>query len=141
MEIIVSLLKNKYFWIALAIIIVLVILHRNWNIIKEKVLDQKNPSYATDDQGNVIKVSQLDANRLDKLVVDTRTAITKLGGASSDDFKKLTDLTDQELEYVAKQYKSSYQEVLYKNVDDEIMPFSSADEDLMARLDKLGYKS
>ncbi len=140
MDIISSLLKNKYFWIGLAILIVLIIIHRQWPIIKSKLFEQKNPSYATDENGDVIKVTQLDQSRLDKMVVDTRTAITKLTGMEYGDVDTLLALTDQELEYVTKKYKASYSTSLYEDVNDEYMPFTNKDEELMARLDKIGYK-
>lgn len=141
MEIVVSLLKNKWFWIILAIIIILVVLNRNWNIIKDKLFDKRNPSYTVDEEGNKIQVTELDKIRLDKLVVATNVAVNSALGMDYSHFEPLLDLTDQELEYVAKSYKSSYNVSLYQDIDDEWLPFTQGDEKLQARLDKLGYKS
>ena len=140
MEIIVSLLRNKWFWIAVITIIVIIIIYRNLGPLIEKLKDKRVPSYARDEEGNVIKVTDLDKMRLDRLVIQLREAVERFSGMDGSDFKEVNSLTDQELEYVAKTYKSSYGSSLFKDIDDEWLPFTNEDEKLQARLDKLGYK-
>ncbi len=108
MEIIVSLLRNKWFWIAVITIIVIIIIYRNLGPLIEKLKDKRVPSYARDEEGNVIKVTDLDKMRLDRLVIQLREAVERFSGMDGSDFKEVNSLTDQELEYVAKTYKSSY---------------------------------
>jgi hypothetical protein len=141
MEFIVSILRNKWFWVAVIIIILIIVIYRNLGPLIEKVKDKRLPSYARDEEGNVIKVTDLDKIRLDRLVIQLREAVERFSGMDGSDFKEVNALTDQELEYVAKTYKSSFGVSLYKDIDDEWLPFTNEDENLMARLDKLGFKS
>lgn len=140
MEIVASLLRSKIFWIVVAIIILLIIINKNWPAIKDKLFERKIATYAKDDQGNVIKVSELDKPRIQKIVDEMRVASQTWDGLYYDDLKPLLDLTDQELDYAADIYKQSYGVSMYSTVEKAWMPATQADQELMARLDKLAKK-
>lgn len=139
---ILSILKNKWFWIILAIIIIIIIINKNWETIESKLFDRKIANYARDAEGNIIKVTELDKPRLnaiaDRIRVRSQDHIT--GGLWAEDLQPALDLTDQELEYTAKYYKTAYNITLYKAVSEAWMPFTQTDQELMARLDKLALK-
>ncbi len=140
MQFIESLLRNKLFWIILALLIIAIIIHRNWDSINGSLFERKITNYATDAQGNVLQISELDKPRLEAMADKIKVTSESMLGLFSDDLKPAVDLTDQELEYMAKYFKSAYNKSLYSVCDDAWMPSTQTDEQLMARLDKLALK-
>lgn len=142
MDFIVSLLKSKWFWIIIAILILLIIINKNWDSINSKLFERKITSYAKDAEGNVIKISELDKPRLERLANNVKIADDDWvsGGIYASDLQPINELSDQELEYVAKYYKQAYSKSLYEVVNNATMPFTQSDEKLMTRLDQLALK-
>lgn len=140
MESIVSILKSKWFWIILAVIIALIIINKHWDSIKQTLFERKITNYTTDSSGKVIEVSQLDEQRLQRLADKIRSEASSWYGLDASDLEPVLELSDQELEQLAKYYKKAYSISLYQDIDNELMPFTQADEQLMTRLDRLALK-
>lgn len=130
-----KLFSNKWFWIGLGVLILFLIVNAHWPSWKMKLFGKKLVNnYATDEQGNVISVTQLDKQRLDTMVRDIHTGIYSVWGFPQDLLDNMSKLTDQELEYLAKAYKGVFQVSLYKDLDDEWLPGTEVDDDILSRL-------
>lgn len=134
-----AIFKNKWFWIIVASIVILLIFRRNWSRIK---------STFQRDFGNYgdYKINEEDEARLRELAENLYQQINSSFSLGIDKRAKyMTDamaLTDTELKYLARYYRTALTKgtCLYKEIDDEWMPIDSVDEDLMARLAKIGEK-
>lgn len=130
-----KLFQSKWFWIVVVIIIVLLIVNAHWDEWKMKLFGKKITSnYSTDSQGNVIPVTDLDKQRLDKLIRDTHSEIYGVGSMSISILENINGLTDQELEYFGKTYKQVFQTSLYNDLDDEWLPLTDLDDKILTRL-------
>lgn len=148
-----SLLKNKWFWIGLGILIILIIVINQWSNIRsfikrktqkedidltpeEKVLIAEGKKPLTDKREAYLK--QL-AQLLHSDIYDT-----PITGHNSSLYIEAKGLSDTELKFMAKYYRVyiTKGEYLAQDIDDEIYsPFTNIDSLLMARLAKVGEKS
>ncbi len=132
-----KLVKNKWFWIILGSIIVLLILRKNWVYIKAKF----SKSYG-DFSGEPIldaRKTELEgmASNLYNEIYELSTGTT---GSRSTAMDMISGLNDDELLYTARYYKKALTRgnSMYIDVDNELMPFTNSDETLMRRLSKIG---
>lgn len=129
-----KLVKNKWFWIGLATVIVLFLLWRNWDKIKSRFGrirgDFQEGGISEKRKGELEKIAQ------------------ELHGENTDnkgDFIatcKLKGLNDSEINYVARYYESAITrgDSLYEHTDNRWGAFTDCDEDLMSILSRLGLQ-
>lgn len=140
MDFIGSIIKSKWFWIILAVLIIAIIINKNWEAINDKLFQRKVTNYATDANGNVIPVTQLDQPRINAIMDNIKTQSGTVLGLFAEDLAPALALSDQELEYGAKYFKTAYSQSLYSVVDNSWMPTTQLDQQLTTRLDKLALK-
>ncbi len=134
--------KDWRFWAILGTIILLIILYKNRN--KLKTLFQSADIDLEEGESGVTSKSRKTelkaiASGLYEAIYSTETVGY---GIREQRFKAADELSDTELKFVSKYYRSSLTKgnKLYKDVDDEVMPTTSIDENLMAHLSKIGQK-
>lgn len=136
----VSILKNKWFWIAVVLIILLLVLRRNWPRIKN-LFQRDFGDYPGGD-----KIEEEDKARLKELAENLYTQIYSTFSFGLDKRAKYMrdamGLTDTELKWMARYYRTTITRgtCLYKDIDDEWMFLDTVDNELMARLAKIGEK-
>lgn len=134
-----GILKNKWFWTVVVLIILLLVLRRNWSRIKN--LFQRDFG----DYGDY-KIDKEAKTRLQELAENLYSQIYSNFSVGIDKRSKyMTDamaLTDTELKWLARYYRTALTKgtCLFKDIDEEWMPVDSVDEELMARLAKIGEK-
>ena len=136
-----KILTNKWFWIGLGIIILLLILKRYWYKF-ERFFQRTDIDLAPGETGNLTidKKSDLKdlASRLYSDIYDT-----PITGHTTQLYKDANSLTDTELKYMAKYYRQHLTQgiYLYEDVNDEVFNiFTNVDSKLMAHLAKVGEK-
>lgn len=130
------LFRSKTFWLVFFIIVVLWIIWRNQDRIKQffgRTRADFQPGSITEG-----RKSELEA-----LANDAYNAIYGVFGDTGDTLERVNALNDNELVYLAKFYKKALTKgsSLYKDVDDEFMPWDKVDEQLMGRLSQLNMKT
>ena len=129
-----TLLKNKYFWLAIIIIVSIFILRKNLNVWGGKIRAFFKP--AAGDYSHILTI--LDKTRCEKLASELYTDIYGNWGSNKvDSINNLLTLDDSELRYSAKFYKTSYEKTMREDVSGEYMPFTDVDQELVARLLKM----
>ena len=139
-------LSNKYFWMTVGAIILIVVTKKIWN----KVSDSFQADFGEYDDP-ALQPERKD--ELEELARDTHTKIYEVefgigslgwGGSAlgEEDLIALDELTDRELKYVAKFYKRALTRgvSLYKDIHREWLPFTDMDEIVMVRLAQIGQK-
>jgi hypothetical protein len=147
---ILNVLKNRWFWIILGLIILFLVLRRNWNRIKSSRLfnrdrgDYSEGFTAPPGQNTSgMTQSQIAAARkkdLERLAEDLYREIYATFGYPTKFIKEANTLNDTELKYLSQYYRKALTKgnTLYKDVDDEFLPHTNEDEKLLARLSKIG---
>lgn len=144
LEALTRLFKSKYFWYALAALIILLILKKQWNNLNAGLSRTfvKDKDYERDTSGSVLPVNETLAKDLASKLY---TEIHSVGGWFVKDgalYGEILALNDQDLEYMANYYARyvarGARNQMYIDIDDEIYGFSSVDEDIMNRLSVLG---
>lgn len=136
------LLSNKWFWIILGSIVALILIRRYWGKISSKVGSRLGPQYGDWQEGTITDGRKKELEKFAQNIYDVLACGYCMVGAE-DDLLKAAALNDNELEYLARfyeQYVSDNGETLYEDVDDEWLPATDADEDLLTKLDRLGLK-
>lgn len=134
-----GILKNKWFWIIIGSIIILLIVRRNWSKITS-VFQRDFGDYGD------YKIDKEAKTRLQELAENLYSQIYSNFSVGIDKRSKyMTDamaLTDTELKWLARYYRTALTKgtCLFKDIDEEWMPVDSVDEELMARLAKIGEK-
>ncbi len=127
---------NKWFWIAVAAIIIIIIVNRNWYQISRLF----QPTTVNLEPGEKI----IDATRQVELEKIAQNLYDSIYGSSDDAaYDAALNLTDNELKYMSKFYRRSVTQDnwLYTDVDDEVFsPFNDRDKRLMSRLAAIGEK-
>lgn len=133
MPIFLKIVKNKWFWIGLGLLIIIFYVWRNWDKLKSKfgvITGDFQPGDITDKRKGT----------LESLAQDTYDSIYSATGDTGDTLEKVNALNDSELDYLARYYKKALTRgnTLYEDVDDEFMPWDDVDETLMGKLNRLG---
>lgn len=129
-----KLMRNKWFWIILAILIVLLIIRRKSEVWKDKLA----PVSGDFQSGGISEGRKKELETLAQNVYDEIN-----GGWVTNYMYDLLPINDNELTYLAKHYKKylSRNESLYTQIDNEWMWGMDIDEKIMTRLNLLGLKS
>lgn len=138
-----KLLSNKWFWITLVVLIIALVVYKNGNRWWAQLTRRDQGNYAGQD---AVEHNSARAAELQQMARDANTAINSalfFGGVTAtgreEALGKLLTLNHTEVRYVANFYKgiSPNGTTLKNDVDDEEMPFSSVDEQLVALLNQL----
>lgn len=133
-----TILKSKLFWIIISVIIVYIIVKRNWNHIanlgKPRFIE-----YETNAQGEVLNFSDDKKNRLKDLAERLYTQIYTPFAGDSEVYNAVKYLNDQELLFLANYYKQAYKANIYTDIDDEFLPGTDSDDIILGRLKKMGF--
>ena len=136
--IILKVLKSKWFWIGLAILIVLIILHKNFDIISDKVKVWFKQTHG--DFGEC-SLTANDKTTIESIAKQLREKI--YGNFIAEDRETILDtcnsLNDCQFKYLINYY-NKYLGNAYEDVDWEVMPFTSADETFLSRIVGMGLK-
>lgn len=129
------LVKNKWFWIILGAIILILIIRKNWRYIRAWFSPSKG-----DFTGAPINPER--KAWLESRAEELHKYLSQWGFTSDTDsvLKEIQNVNDDELLYLAKYYKSALTRgnSLYVDIDNKWMPFYGSDEKLLARLSKIG---
>ena len=148
-----NILKSRWFWIGLGILIILIVVVNQWSNIRswyrrktqkgdidltpeEKELLAKGKEPLTDEKEAGLKAL---AQLLHSDIYDT-----PITGHNSSLYIQAKELSDTELKFMAKYYREYITKGTYleTDIDNEIYsPFTNIDSLLMARLAKVGEKS
>lgn len=139
-----DIIKSKWFWLAVFVVILFCVLRKNWaNFVSWSAPSFVEPT--VDANGNAIKITKERYVRLRWVANEMYLKINSWIGWT--DYKALQELaltTDEELKYVAKFYKDVINKIdgtsLYEDLDNEILPARSEDEEILARLLKMGLQ-
>ena len=132
----VKLLKSKVFWIVLGSIILIIIINKN----RYKIKAWFKPIDIDLETGEKIHITDERKVELKKVASNIYTAIySTLHTGRKLTFKAALALTENELDFMAKHYKQQVSggNTLYEDVDNEWMPSTDLDEQLMAKLNKI----
>lgn len=138
-----DLLKNKWFWVVLAVIIVVLIIKRNLHLVK-KVSQKRDIDYISD----VISISNSTDKEARKSflkdlaqkgyvdIYDTPVFTTR----AYDLWETIADLPDEDLLFLSKHYRQSITRgnSLYKDLNDEYFFLGNVKTRLLGRLSKIG---
>lgn len=160
----VTLLSNRFFWYAVIAIVIFIIVVRQWGNITDLIKKWTQPSdvniqegeplvdkevgkeIITTKGGDVLTRKEAKEKQLEFLADEIYKSI--YASASYPTFyrdevlKQINQVTDTELKYISKYYKKFLTQGtwLYTDIDDEVMPHTSIDETVMARLSKIGQR-
>ncbi len=131
--ILLNIVKSKWFWIGLILLIIIFYVWRNWDKLKSKfgvITGDFQPGDITEKREGV----------LESLAQDAYDSIYSVTGDTGDTLERVNALNDNELDYLARYYKSALTRgnTLYEDVDNEFMPLDDVDETLMGKLNRLG---
>ncbi len=137
-----QLFSNKYFWYVIVALFLIWLVNRYW----DKIVAVFQPADIDLLPGETKSISKTRQAELKDFASELYQAIyaTQNVGVDyrEDKFIEAADLSDNELRFVSKHYRKSLTKGnwLFTDVDDETMPFSAVDENLMSRLAKVGEK-
>lgn len=141
-----ALFKNKWFWIALAAIIILILLWKNQNRIKgwfSQIVKVDGGDYTKGiGDTETVQATQQEREAKKKIIEDlareTYSRINGVGLGLTDTFAKILLLNDSELKYLSDFYKTiSPNESLKDAIDNEVQPFTDQDELIITRLNQI----
>ncbi len=137
-----KLFTNKWFWIAVATIFAIFFINKYWNEIK-RFFQRSDVDLEPGESKLISSDRKVELKAFAGELYQAIYATQNVGVSYREDkFAEAVDLSDNELRYVSKYYRKSLTKDnwLYDDIDDETMPFTSIDEELMARLTKVGEK-
>lgn len=134
-----AIVKDRRFWIAIAVLIILFVIWRNYNRLKGR-FGRDYGDY------QVVTPEDIPAYRkreLEKLAMDLGTAITDIPWTDTARVQTMgaaAALPDGELKYVSQFYRKAVSRgsTLHADVDAEWMPGFSEDDELLSRLSVIG---
>ncbi len=138
-----NILSNKWFWIVLAVVIILLVIRRNWNQIKaltepKYINTTPEPGTATTTNSSVSQNDVLEqlARTCYADIYDTNA----FSGHDLDVWDKVNSLSDPDLTYMAKFYKNAVTRgtTLFSDLNDEYFATSNINTRVLARLHVLG---
>lgn len=140
----IKILTNKWFWIIVGSIVAFIIIRRYWQKWSTKVESRLGPQYGDWQEGTITAGRKKE---LEGYAADVYEALACFwcnhATVAEPALSEVAYLNDNELEYVARYYEeyiSDNNQSLYDDVDEEWLPATSVDADLMHRLSKLGLK-
>lgn len=148
MDFITNILKSKTFWIVLAIIILLVILHQNKNVIASRIkrlFGTKEGDYGNtqiDPETNkIVTITSARKKELINLANELYKYLDSWGYSSDTNelLNKINILNDDEFDYFAKYFNNSLGN-LYEMIDDKYMPMYDSDELTMSKLKQHNFE-
>jgi len=131
-----KILSNKWFWIAIITIILIVVLNRNWYKIKR--LFQPSTLHSEPNEGPLTEDRQQELESIASALYNSI-----YGSHDNEAYERALNLTDTELKYMSKFYRRQITQGnwLYTDIDDEIFsPWNDRDKRLMAKLAAIGEK-
>ena len=131
-----SLLTNKWFWIGVVAVIIILV-NRNWYKIQRLF----QPSDVNLEPGEPGYIAPEKKTELENLAQSLYNSI--YGSHDNQVYDTALNLSDNELKYVSKFYRKNITQGtwLYTDIDDEVFsPWNDRDVRLMARLSKIGEK-
>lgn len=133
------LLKSKYFWIGLAILIVLIIAHKYWDIISDKVKGAFTQIHG--DFGEC-SLTDNDKTTIEEIAKQLREKI--YGNFAAEDRETILEtcngLNDCQFKYLVTYY-NKYLGNAYEDVDWEFLPATNEDEIFLSRIVGMGLKA
>jgi len=139
-------IRNKWVWIGLGLIVVIIILRRvlpDMDIIRSRY-GRKHGDWQPGQEGSLFDhsggISDRRKGELETLAENMHKNIYSTFGNARPVITKLLVLNDNELNYLAKYYKKELtrKNSLALDIDDEILWDTDKDEELLQRLYKLG---
>lgn len=132
-----SVVRNKWFWIILAAVVVLLVIRANWNRIKGLFTrDFGNYDEGFTTPNGTSQEEDMRKRELEAMAQTMHAAIHGLPGAFGEaHVAQLQALNDTELKHLASYYRTAITRgtKLSVDIDDELLPFVD-DETLVARL-------
>lgn len=130
-------LRSKLFWIAIAVVVLYIVIKRNWNQIanlgKPRFIE-----YETNSEGQVLNFSEDKKSKLMQLAERLYTQIYTPFSRDLDVYDAVRYLNDQELLWLNNYYKQAYKANMYSDIDDEVLPTVDSDDIILGRLKKMG---
>jgi hypothetical protein len=149
MTIVMNILKSKWFWIVLGVVVLFLLVRgplKRTLAGLTNLLQKDGGDYSTgltDGAGSEVSGAAADARKkeieaMTQEVYNQLTAGVPSPTAREASLVELSKLNDSELRIAAKHYKLlSRDKSLFQAVDDAWMPFSDVDEELMGRLSNI----
>ncbi|WKZ67166.1 MAG: hypothetical protein QY325_04370 [Flavobacteriales bacterium] len=146
-----KLLRNPWFWVAVAVIILLLLARKHaarWSAALKRAFARDAGDYSvglTDGAGRPVQPMSAEAQARQQEIKDmAQEAYAQMNagitdpGARQAALEQLLSLNDTELRLAAREYNAlSRNESLYAAIANEWMPFTEVDEQLMARLARI----
>lgn len=124
------LVRSRWFWVAVAVTIALLLLWKYWSHVA---------AWFRRDLGNYDEGRVVPDEQLRSMARSLFAAVIGFGGGVSDKLEQLSALNDSDLRYLATFYKSLTTDgaSLKEHIDDEWMPHTDLDDTLIARLNQM----
>lgn len=142
LEILKKIFTNKYFWYAVIAIFLIWLISRYWDKIKT-IFQPADIDYEEGEPKTISKNRQKELKDFASELYEAIYATQNVGVTYRENrFVAANELSDNELRFVSKYYRKSLTKGawLYTDIDNEVMPTTSVDENLMAHLSKIGEK-
>lgn len=142
-----AILSNKWFWIILGAIILLIILRKYGGSVIQSLKNLISPENIDFAPGEPVILSKQREEEIRAIgdLISADIEDTPVGSRNVAAYEAANALTDNELKFLAKYYKTldSDEYGLWKAIDSETYYFSAATEanKLKSRLAKIGYKA
>ena len=138
-----KLFKSKYFWYILIALIILTIVRKQWKNLNSSLgrTFNKDKNYEKDAGGGVIPVREVLMKELASKLQIEINSIGSLFNTDDDLIIEISNLNDQDLEYMAKYYSSTItrdkRNQMYLDIKNESI-IGDVDELILNRLSALG---
>jgi len=134
--VLIKILSNKWFWIAILIIVLIIVLNRKWYKIKR--LFQPSTIHSEPDEEPLTEDRQ---QKIESIATALYNSI--YGSHDNEAYDRALNLTDTELKYMSRFYRRQITQGtwLYTDIDDEVFsPWNDRDKRLMTKLAAIGEK-
>jgi len=135
-----KLVSSKWFWIALASLILILLLRKYWKVLSGKIF--------TTIKGDYTVVTDIRKAYLDDLIEDVASIISKesskffdfnwTSAQREDKLWVVYGLNDSDFLYFVKEYNKRFQNGFKNDLDRAFLPFTNADEKLISRVKNTG---
>lgn len=136
-----AILRNKWFWIALIVIILILVARKYWHVISRWF----QPTDIDLEPGESVKIESGREAELKGVAAELYSDLydTPASGHNNQLYSNANKLSDNELKFLAKYYRQNLTQgtYLYTDIDEDwFNPFTNVDSMLMAHLAKVGEK-